>query len=231
MEKIFCIGFPKTGTTSLEEALSMLRYKVCKGHYNNNHTNYLISLFVNKEFDEIDKIIDYYDVFTDLPWGGTDFYKYLAKKYPDASFIHTQREVNSWYISLVKMLTKLDANPKTAMQTFHKRGRYGVIYYLKEVIKVDTLENSKDTILNYFVKTNEELKAFFESGNFSYLSIDLIKGDGWDVLCPFLSKPVPNENFPHANKAPLKNIEKKGSSVKHKLRTIYLSSLFKKKKQ
>ena len=102
MDKIFCIGFPKTGTTSLEEALSLLGYNVCRGHYNNRHTNYLISLFYNKNFDEIDRIISYYDAFTDLPWGGTDFYIYLSNKYPKAKFIHSERNHEEWYGSLEK---------------------------------------------------------------------------------------------------------------------------------
>ncbi|WP_452227717.1 sulfotransferase family protein [Lacinutrix sp. MEBiC02404] len=217
MEKIFCIGFPKTGTTSLEEALSLLGFKVCKGHFNNNHTNYLISLFVNNEFDEIDKIIDYYDAFTDLPFGGTDFYKYLAKKYPTAKFIHTQRDADSWHNSLIKMITKFDSNYSTAMQTFHEKGRYGVIYYLIEVVKVDTLENSKAKILNYYIKINEELNSFFVKNDSAYLSMDLVENEGWEVLCPFLNISIPNRSFPHANKAPSLKKKKTVSNFNRKI--------------
>ena len=32
-KKVFGIGFSKTGTTSLENALTILGYNVCKGHW------------------------------------------------------------------------------------------------------------------------------------------------------------------------------------------------------
>ena len=31
------------------------------------------------------------------------------------------------------------------------------------------------------------------------LVMDIIAGDGWDKLCPFLGKPVPEAAFPHRN--------------------------------
>ena len=31
--------------------------------------------------------------------------------------------------------------------------------------------------------------------------IDLTRGEGWEVLCPFLEKEIPRESFPHRNKS------------------------------
>lgn len=50
MEKIFGVGFSKTGTTSLEAALTLLGYKVCKGHWNNNYSNYLAALYKHQDY-------------------------------------------------------------------------------------------------------------------------------------------------------------------------------------
>lgn len=219
MQKIFCIGFPKTGTTSLEFALGTLGYNVCKGDFQNNHTNYLISLFINKDFEEINRIINYYDAFADLPWGGTDFYVYLSKQYPEAKFIHTQREAEEWYVSLIKMTTKFDKNLEVAMSDFHSRGRYGFIYYLRKVIGLNSLDNSKVKLIKYFLDTNKSIENYFSSSNYSYLSLNIIEGDGWEKLCKFLNKEVPNIPFPHKNisigpkltKNTLKNIFKKKS--------------------
>ncbi len=155
--KIFCIGFPKTGTSSLEEALEILGYSVCKGHFNNNHTNYLISLFYNQDYSEIDKIIEYFDAFTDLPWGGTELYLYLSKRYPTARFIHTYREPKSWYNSLMGMFTKFDSSPDTAMKTFHSKGRYGAVYYMNREFNIDELSGNSELIIDHYIKTNNEL--------------------------------------------------------------------------
>ena len=32
------------------------------------------------------------------------------------------------------------------------------------------------------------------------LVIDIVGGDGWEQLCPFLGVPIPEEPFPHSNK-------------------------------
>lgn len=199
MEKVFCVGFSKTGTTSLEEALTVLGYKVCRGHYYNNHTNYLIGLYLNNDFDEIDKIISYYDAFVDMPWGGTSFYKYLSKKYPNSKFIHTQRDSEKWYQSLIRMLTKFDDNLETAMDTFHEKGRYGAVHLIKKEFNIESLYQTKDVIIAHYNKTNNQINSYFENNNFSYLSLNLVDGVGWKPLCHFLKKPMPEFQFPHVN--------------------------------
>ena len=56
MRKVFGIGFSKTGTTSLESALEIFDFKVCRGHWNSNHTYYLFALYVNQHFGEIKRM-------------------------------------------------------------------------------------------------------------------------------------------------------------------------------
>ncbi|RFN60042.1 sulfotransferase family protein [Marixanthomonas ophiurae] len=231
MEKVFCIGFPKTGTTSLERALTLLDYNVCKGHYSNSHSNYLISLFVNKDFKEIDRIISYYDAFVDLPWGGTDFYLYLSKTYPDAKFIHTVRDPEKWYVSLENMLTKLDKDKDKdqAMEVFHKNGRYGLIYYLERVLKIQKLSNEKGNIINQYIQLNKEINTFFEGSNYSYLNLSITEGDSWDVLCSFLNKEIPTLPFPSGNKGVVANSDAQKKRLKTKEFKRNFFFLFKKK--
>ena len=63
MEKIFGLGFSKTGTTSLEIALQKLGYNVCRGHWKNSHTFYLLALYIHRDYDEIFRIVNYWDAF------------------------------------------------------------------------------------------------------------------------------------------------------------------------
>lgn len=207
-DKVFCIGFPKTGTTSIEKALEELDYKVCRGHYNNNHTNYLISLFYNQDYKEINRLINYYDAFADLPWGGTDFYLYLSKKYPNAKFIHSIRSADLWYDSLEKMLTKLDSNLKTALSSFHKGGRYGVIYYLEKEFNITQLYGNKKSIINHYNLSNNKISLFFSENNFSYLKIDITNGEGWVKICSFLNENIPTIDFPFENRFSAKTVIK-----------------------
>jgi hypothetical protein len=130
-DKIFDLGFPKTGTTSLESALEILGYDVCKEDFQFNYTNYLMALCVNEDFEEIVRISRYWQAFADLPWGGTNLYKTLVHVYPGAKFIVTTRNPDDWYGSLERMLTKLDRNLDTCIDTMHRNGRFGFVYYLK----------------------------------------------------------------------------------------------------
>jgi len=199
INKVFGLGFSKTGTTSLERALEILGYKVCKGHWNNNYTNYLLSLYVNKDFDELIRMTDYWEAFADGPWGGTQLYKKLVKWYPQAKFIHTVRDPEKWYISFEKMITQFDSNLSTAFNTYHKK-RWGSAYYFQNVFNINTLEGSKNTIIKNYNDYNEEVSAFFRDSPFYYLKLNISDGGGWNSLCPFLGDKEPKVLFPHLNK-------------------------------
>ena len=62
MKKVFCIGFQKTGTTSLGEALQILGYRVHAGHRS------IYKLYLRKEFSKLNQIIKQFDAFADMPW-------------------------------------------------------------------------------------------------------------------------------------------------------------------
>ena len=197
-EKIFCIGFPKTGTTSLESSLIKLGYNVCRGDWRNNHTNYLIALYVNHDFDELFKVIRYFDAFTDLPWGGSDLYIKIAEQHPDAKFILTIRDPESWYRSLCNAALEVDSEPATALETYHAMGGYGAVYFMSRVWGVDTLEGSKEKLIQYFIRHNEAVIEYFRDDP-RILILDITTNPGWADLCNFLGKSVPENSFPHEN--------------------------------
>lgn len=200
-EKIFCIGFSKTGTTSLESALKLLGYNVCAGDYRNNYSNYLQGLYVNNDFEEILKITHYFDAFADAPWAGGRLHPMLEQKYPNAKFILTTRDSEKWFNSLQKMLCKFATGPADAFETFHKEGRYGIVRFLSKVFDIDTLANNKEKIIAGYEQYNEEMLAYF-AGREDFLHFDLTVDGNWEELCAFLNKPIPQADFPHQNKAP-----------------------------
>ncbi len=226
MEKVFGIGFSKTGTTSLEDVFETLGYNTCKGHWNLKHNDYLLSLYVNKDYNEIYKMTQYWDAYADGPWGGGDLYKKLYEWYPDAKFILTYREPEKWYESFYQMLTKFDDSEEKAMEAFHINKRYGTIYFFKHIFKIDNLKNNKQQIVDYYVRTNKEIEIFFDQKK-NFLKIDLTKEkqhNPWEIICDFLEKSVPDIPFPHSNKGHLntglKNKPSLKDKVKHKMISI-----------
>ena len=173
--KIFCIGFHKTGTSSLTNALRILGYRVTGP---NGVRDPKIEQNV---YSMAYELVDQFDAFQDNPW--PIIYKKLDKKYPDSKFILTLRDSESWIKSQVRHFGR----KKTPM----RKWIYGVgCPKGNESIYVTRFNHHNQEVLDYFSKRSNDL-----------LIMDLSKGDGWQELCMFLGKEIPNVSFPHANKA------------------------------
>lgn len=200
-QKVFCLGFSKTGTTSMEGALEILGYKVCKGHWQTNHTFYLLALSVNKDYDELIRMTENWDAFADGPWGGTDLYIKLLKKYPDAKYILTIRDPESWYRSFEKLITMFDMNLDTALLSYRSNGLWGSAYYFESLFDIKTLAGNKEKIISKYNNYNKEVIEYFRTKQKELLVLDLSKVDAWKEICPYLNCNIPDVNFPHSNKA------------------------------
>jgi len=200
-KKIFGVGFSKTGTTSLEKALELLGYKVCRGHWKNPHTFYLLALYIHRDYDEIFRLVNYWDAFADGPWGGTDLYQELYRRFPESKFILTIRDAEAWYESFEKLITMFDLNLETAFDSYHANGMYGSAYFFKHIFKIDQLAGNREKIIAHYIDYNNRVIEFFSKKKADFTVFDMPKGDGWEKLCGFLGVPVPKAPFPHANKS------------------------------
>jgi hypothetical protein len=175
LTKIFCIGFHKTGTTSLAVALKKLGYSVT-GPNGVQDLNISQNVFVMAY-----ALVEQYDAFQDNPW--PIIYKELDTKYPGSKFILTLRDSKSWIRSQVRHFG--------VQETPMRKWIYGV----------GCPEGNEEIYVNRFENHNKEVLAYFKERPSDLLILNLAKGDGWERLCPFLEKEIPNEPFPHANKA------------------------------
>lgn len=199
--KIFGVGLPKTGTTSLEKAHVMLGYRVCRGHFKNNHTGYLIALAVNGDNAEIIRFVDLFDAFFDAPWGGTGIYQALFDHQPDAKFILSKRDPDDWAGSLLAMADRTALPASDLMTGVYKAGAYALVYWLRNIVGIVQLEGSERDLAAYCRRYNDETLDFMSSRGADHLVFDVTKGNDWDQICTFLGKPIPNIPFPKLNQA------------------------------
>ena len=173
--KVFCIGFHKTGTTSMAVALNQLGYRVTgpNGVNDLNIEKNVISMAYDLAKD--------FDAFQDNPW--PILYKELDAKFPGSKFILTLRSPESWIKSQVNHFGK--------KETPMRKWIYGV----------GCPEGNEDVYLKRFSNHCEEVMEYFKDRPYDLLVLDLAKGDGWEKLCPFLGVDIPVTSFPHANKA------------------------------
>ena len=175
--KVFCIGFHKTGTTSLEEALVLLGYRVTG---TNNTKDPEIA---EKVYDLADELVAKYDAFQDNPW--PVLYREMDEKYPGSKFILTMRSPESWISSQVRDFG--------LRETPMRRWIYGE--------DAGCPEGNEDVYVARYERHNREVQEYFRDRSDDLLILDLPKGDGWPELCGFLGVDVPDKPFPHANKA------------------------------
>ena len=177
--KVFCIGFHKTGTTTLEVALKKLGYRVT-GSFGTKDPN-----IADKVLDMAFRKVDDYDAFEDNPW--PILYRELDSRFPGSKFILTRRPPEAWIRSQVKDF----AGTETPM----RRWIYGA--------DAGCPLGHEDVYIERYQRHNREVLEYFSERPDDLLVMDLPEDASWARLCGFLGHDVPDEPFPHANKASL----------------------------
>lgn len=176
--KIFCIGLSRTGTTSLNAALEVLGYRA--RHYPALGRLYPLGLQGIKRQE-----LRRYDALSDIPV--LRFYKQLDRKYPGSRFIQTVREKESWLKSCAEYLRRKQDMPMSAAARKLRIDIYGVAEFDREMFGAAHDRHLAD------------VKRYFSGRERDLLTMNIIEGDGWHLLCEFLEKDVPNVGFPREN--------------------------------
>jgi hypothetical protein len=184
--KTFCIGLSRTGTKSLTSALGVLG-QVIAHHPSDAAT-----------FREITSGI--YDL-TLLRPNGADgvsdllpaaFFPELDATHPGSRFIHTVRDKVSWLDAMEshwsnKPIFEDDTDGldmKVRMRRFLRAAAYGTYTY------------DRRRLARAYDEHHARVRSHFADRPGDLLEIDIVGGEGWDVLCPFLGEPVLDAPFP-----------------------------------
>ena len=173
MQKVFGIGFHKTGTTTLESVLTDLGYKVC------GPKRELLELIKSKKFKNIFKLVEKYDAFEDVPW--PLIYKELDDEFPNSKFILTIRSTDKWISSVVKHF----GNSKTKMREF--------------IYGVGDPKGNEEIYINRYVSHNESVLSHFKKRPNDLLIIDWSQENDLTRIHEFLNIGLPPNGVPHSN--------------------------------
>lgn len=171
-QKVFIIGFQKTGTTSLEHALGLLGYRVYGGDKN-------LMKFENCDAlkNYIKTTLENWDAVQDMPW--PLFYKELFELYPDANYILTTRDSKKWILSVVTYFASIR------------------IPLHQKIYKVPCAEGHEEAYMDTYKMHNAAVNDFFrDKPNF----LEMKQGENFDytTLCQFLKiNDIPDKPFPH----------------------------------
>jgi hypothetical protein len=175
--RVFCLGFHKTGTTSLEALLQDLGYRVSR-HYKSFSQEYRQTL-ERGDLSELKQLAELYDAFQDTPW--FLFYKEFDQWYPDTKFILTTRNSESWWASYLNYFREINA-------PVHE-----YIYGTANPI------GNKEVFIERFERHTKEVLEYFKDRPEDLLGIDISKGDALQEVCDFLGKSTILKKMPHKN--------------------------------
>jgi hypothetical protein len=179
--KFFGIGLSRTGTLSLTQALSALGIEAV--HYPNDA----------RTQEELTKgcyalsLLQTVQAVTDIPV--SPFYPQFDKAFPDSKFILTTRSTDTWLASVERHFRMYVEHQRDSFDDFVFACVYGCLHFDAERFR--------------YVKDLHEanVRRYFSDKPHRLLILDVSQGDPWVPLCSFLGRPVPNEDFPHRNRA------------------------------
>jgi hypothetical protein len=186
-------GYGRTGTLSLKSALETLGYNKC--HHmieviqNPGESEKWLHAIDSKSVNW-DRLLEGYEATVD--WPACHFYQELADYYPKAKVLLSIRDPMSWFESM--SATTLGVIRKR-MQT-SKAGQsrnLGIELVVNAAFggKIDDAEHA----IRIF---NQHTKAVVNAIDPNRLLIYDVR-EGWEPLCQFLDKPVPDIAFPRVN--------------------------------
>ncbi|WP_407496366.1 sulfotransferase family protein [Pseudooceanicola sp. MF1-13] len=197
--KVFCIGFHKTGTTSLGAALAQLGYRV-------TGPNWVYHGNIARSYRSRCRAVSHlFDAFQDNPWPLV--YAEMEEMWPTARFILTTRDADRWLASATAHFG--------AEETPMRRLIYGTAQ--------GAPLNAPDQYKARYLAHNAAVRAHFATRPGALLELDLgAERDPWRPLCTFLDQPRPDTPFPHANAAGTDRRVPLAVRVRRRVQRLYL---------
>lgn len=201
--KVIGVGFQKTGTTSLMQALQILGYRV-----SNNNTNLLFSIR-RKNFKKVLRELKQYDAAEDFPW--PMIYQEVDRLLPACKFILTIRDPKDW----LKSVSHHISQPKIMHDWVYGKGK-------------SVPRDHEYHFLKVYNRHIQDVKEYFKNRPEDLLVIDLTQSGQWKKLCTFLDEPIPDIPFPHANKTktPTQGLFRKAKLLKKRIKYFFLDKYF-----
>lgn len=180
--KVFCIGFHKTGTTSLGKLMEQLGYRNCHGAgpvRKELGDHKMMELLFKKQYDSIFKIAEQFDSFNDNPW--FSLYQEMDLQFPNSKFICVYRDEESWINSCKKYFK----DSSSAFRMF--------LYGYGSPI------GNEERYLSVYRNHYKEVKAYFNDRENDVLYLNIKAPDFVEQVKSFLEIESKVTEFPHLN--------------------------------
>jgi len=211
--KVLCLGLSRTSTMTMYTAMNKLGLKcyhmIETAQWTNKSERHLLCWLEALQYkvngigapygpEDFDKILQRYSAVTDMPC--VNFAKELLIAFPNVKVVLTQREPTSWMKSMeASIYTILSWRiwpflcwlDPTSMGAFHDTLQLGVQDWTSPAPW-----NDRPALEAYMPKHVEYIRSIVPKENL----LEFHPRDGWEPLCKFIGKEVPEGAFPYVNK-------------------------------
>jgi hypothetical protein len=187
--KVVGTGLGRTGTKSVQTALSMLGFGPC---------HHMVEVFRHPESMQLwidagagkprwDVIFKDYHSAVDYP--GAAYWRELTSYYPDAKVLHTVRDPGEWFESVHATIFAPDSLARREGEDMRAR------FFASVLRPLPSRPDDRATMIDYFRSHTQAVTAAISPKRLLVYQV----GEGWERLCKFLGVPVPAEPFPSEN--------------------------------
>ena len=196
--KVFGAGFGRTGTMSLKFALEKLRIGPCYHMREVVSRPSHIKLWYDisrGEHPNWNRLFSGFNSAVDFPV--CLFYKQLINIFPEAKFILTLRDFDTWYISTANTIYKVPS----ILPDWFERVVYPIRMFIVmqvNLIWVGLFKNNfsdRDSTKLVYYEHIESVKKIIPADKLLIYNVI----EGWEPLCEFLDVDVPDIPFPKVN--------------------------------
>lgn len=178
--KVVGIGWAKTGTTTLGAALRTLGYDHCS-----TRLDLVVPATIGR-LEPVLEVVERHESFDDWPW--PLLYAEIDAAFPGSRFVLTTRAPDRWLASYRNMVRR---QPPTSPEL---AGIRTAIYGR------DPEQLTDDELVGIVADHQAAVRRHFADRPSSLLEVDWAAGAGWEELCTFLDRSVPEAPFPHENR-------------------------------
>ena len=203
--KIFCIGFVKTGTSSMAKLLKQFGFII---------GNQPVAEVLAEDWSlhkRVERIISFCytaDAFQDAPFGYPGLYRELDKAFPRSKFILTVRDnPEQWFDSLVRFHTKMFSSDKSRPPD--EEDKRNALYRYKGFMLQSARNNwdypnvpmyDEKEYKQRYSNHNDDIRAYFKDRPDDFIEINVGHKRDFKRLCAFLKVTTKLQDFPWENK-------------------------------
>lgn len=189
-------GFGRTGTLSTKHALEMLGFGPC------HHMEEVLQhpeQVPHWQAVAAGRAVDWREVFrgyrAQVDWPGAYAWRELAAAYPEAKVVFTVRPEESWWNSFSSTIGALANAPERTMAPPHVKEMMDAAYTMIEDKTFGAPCADREAALAAYRRHIDDVKAEIPAERLLVFDV----AQGWEPLCRFLDRPVPEAAFPRTN--------------------------------